>query len=1527
MENMKTPNRFVPYFPISLRSLSPKWAKRLTMPALASLLWMPAATEVRGATLSWSGGGGGNANWNNSANWGFVGTPGSGDTLIFPASQPNLLNTNNISGLTLNRIAFAGPGGGYDIRGNAFTLTNNIEATNSAGANIIENNIALAATDQVFEVTVSLTLDGILSGSVAVTKLGPGLLLYQGPADNTYSGTTRVNGGTLQLNVGGINAFGGPLIIGDGSGTACTVRLFKSAQLPDAQPVTVNLAGLLDLNNFSDSIGPLTMAGSTVSSGAGLLVLNGDLTVLASTATPQITGNLRFNGSMHVVTIGDSVPFYDLNLYANVSDTGGGLLFTNAAPSGTFARLLGNNSFTGPLIINNITLTGETPTAFGGTSAGTTVGSNGTLWLYQTGITNESLTMAGGATLVGQNGTTWAGPITLNGDVTMDCYPTLSTLEIVGAISGSGGINKIDQGIVRFSGNTGNTYGGNTLVSAGTLELNKVGTPGSGTAVPGPLTLGTNTTVRLFQPWQIYYPPTSLALTTTLNPYSVLDLNGNSDWLAQISLTGGQIKSGAGLLYLSGDITVVSNTNVNSSISGNLQLYAYHTATNNTVNNIGHNFSPDLVISANISSSSTNTLIKDGFGEVDLAGANNTYTGPTLVKAGALWVDYTNGLGNTNFPATVNNGGSLDLNNNVQVGLKPLVLNGNGWAFGALANFGNSTWAGNITLASDSTISSYSIGNIMTLSGAISGPGALITVGAGTVALSGSTANTYGGLTTVSSGTLLLNKPAYSNGAIPGNLDVFGTLRLAANEQIAESADVLLEGGSLFDFGVFFQSIDTLRGSGAITFGVNGYLEVGLNNGTSTYDGSMSGTGYTLGGYTVGKFGSGTFTMNGNNTFANGAEKVFTGGKLVVNGSQPQVTVLVNSGGTFGGSGTVGPINASGAVAPGNSPGVLTSSNLTFTASGNLVVELTGPTAGVGGYDQMNVRGTNALANATLTVIPAFTTPAAIGQTFTIINNDLTDPITGTFSGLPEGAGLSVNGYSFKISYVGGTGNDVVLTLTNLPGALAGTAVSFGNGNGSIDPNECDYLYVVVTNATGTPMTNIMATLSSTSPNVSVTQPVSPYANVPGNGKGTNSTPFQISTTTNFVCGTTVNLQLAVATASHGTFSVPITLTSGGPSLTSVRFDNNITTNVPDVGTIESTNVVGSWSGGPITKVGVSLWLGAPLDSDLTLTLISPSGTSVVLSSGNGAGANFGTGSADASRTTFDDAAGTSITAGTSPFVGSFQPQAPLSALIGTSPVGAWRLRIQDTGFFSLPDTLRNWSLFLYGTTCAAGSGLCLLCPNDMITGALGLGSAIQTNYCNFNGTPSTCGVPKVCPGTITGGLVPCDDYIFQNGPSDACITVTVEDDAPVNAMLATVYSGSYNPANSDKCVNYLADGGNIIQPSNPVQAFSFNVSSNATFVVNLIANVFSPVTPYKLWVSGGDCRPILNITPTGANKVQFDWTTAGAGFGLEGTNVLVTGATNWPPVTNVPVIVNSRFTVTNVPSVGNEFYRLHKAY
>jgi len=111
---------------------------------------------------------------------------------------------------------------------------------------------------------------------------------------------------------------------------------------------------------------------------------------------------------------------------------------------------------------------------------------------------------------------------------------------------------------------------------------------------------------------------------------------------------------------------------------------------------------------------------------------------------------------------------------------------------------------------------------------------------------------------------------------------------------------------------------------------------------------------------------------------------------------------------------------------------MLTSSNLIFRSSASdYFVELNGTTPG-SGYDQLKARGSVALSNATLHATLGF--QSAISNTFTIIDNDAAEAVTNTFNGLAEGATLNISGIPFRITYKGGSGNDVVLTqLIGLP--------------------------------------------------------------------------------------------------------------------------------------------------------------------------------------------------------------------------------------------------------------------------------------------------------------------------------------------------------------------------------------------------------------------------------------------------------------------------------------------------------------
>ncbi len=150
-------------------------------------------------------------------------------------------------------------------------------------------------------------------------------------------------------------------------------------------------------------------------------------------------------------------------------------------------------------------------------------------------------------------------------------------------------------------------------------------------------------------------------------------------------------------------------------------------------------------------------------------------------------------------------------------------------------------------------------------------------------------------------------------------------------------------------------------------------------------------------------------------------------------------TVSVANGGTLMGNGTADSIYlySGGIIAPGHSPGKLTATQ-TLTLSAGSIYQAQIQNATAGGYDQIQVSDPSRTTGQDVQIDPAAILDVSLypgyninkGDKFTIINNlqPSTQLVLGTFSGMPEGAQFTVGGITFSISYVGGDGNDVVLT-------------------------------------------------------------------------------------------------------------------------------------------------------------------------------------------------------------------------------------------------------------------------------------------------------------------------------------------------------------------------------------------------------------------------------------------------------------------------------------------------------------------
>jgi autotransporter-associated beta strand protein len=294
---------------------------------------------------------------------------------------------------------------------------------------------------------------------------------------------------------------------------------------------------------------------------------------------------------------------------------------------------------------------------------------------------------------------------------------------------------------------------------------------------------------------------------------------------------------------------------------------------------------------------------------------------------------------------------------------------------------------------------------------------------------------TLGGNVTIGTSSLTI-------GGSGGAVEIDGVLSGAGGLTIADTGTVTLATGSTttdtigmltFAGGSVATGAGTLQVSGVTatsTASIGGNLAMGAaktswnvaSNVVLTVSADVSGSAALV------TTGPGTLVLDDTNTYANGT--TVNKGTLIVNGSVLN-TVTVNKSGTLAGSGSTGPIvvNAGGTVAPGTpggATGTLSVGNTQLKPGSSFTVDLAGDAAGTG-YDQLIVSGTVNLSGAKLHVSVSGFTPA-LGQSFEIVSNDGTGQVVGTFSGLAEGAKLKVGGMTFQISYVGGDGNDVVLT-------------------------------------------------------------------------------------------------------------------------------------------------------------------------------------------------------------------------------------------------------------------------------------------------------------------------------------------------------------------------------------------------------------------------------------------------------------------------------------------------------------------
>ncbi len=1051
----------------------------------SGLVWLLADSTGHGATLRWTGGHPASIGWSAGANWSTGTPPADGDTLVFPAGAARLVNVNDIGVLDLVAIRFSGAGGGYNLSGSGVIVANGVIATNSTGANVVNlatitlagaagfrvefngatlrigSDIRLNGFNLSCHAVGDLELSGAITGAGSIFKFDPSTLTLSGLSGNTFSGDVVVNGGILAMNKSGGLAVPHRLIIGDGTGAAHSDQA-RNLRNDQVNQVTVGASGLWNLNGFVEEVSELVLnAGGDVETGAaGTLRLGVGAGVSATpSALPiadacRISGDVELLAGLHEFTVSEGGAFSTdpTELIVDADIHGIGALIKLGAGD---MLLSGNNDFAGLVAVNAGELRIAHSSALGSTLSGTVVNNDASLWLQGNVQTvGERLTLNSVGTdgpLPGRpalrasgTGNLWSGEVNFQRDSRVGVM-TNGFLGLSTSLAGPGSLIKEDTGDLLFSGSDLSGFSGNIFVNAGEFQLNHGFALATIPANFGVIVVGTSNgpphsaVLRNLSSYQVGVDiplAGTYAWPVVVNASGLWNLNGHADLTTFLTLhDGGDVVTGpngiiAILIGLLADAGPAPDFDV-ARISGRMLLRAaeFPVLVLPSDNPVGSR--SDLVIEAQIEGG--NGIVKSGGGDLRLDG-DNSFNGFVTVNNGILRAGHANALGVGLETVTVVSNSTLWLLGDVQMGDRPLLLDSDGYSSPAgnepaLKASGANSWAGSVHLARNSRVGVIG-GGTLELTGGIFGPGGLNKESPGMLTFSGAVPNTYSGRTTVSAGRLVLaknNGRAHFGGPLTvgdgvGSADA-DVVECASAGLAANSAVVDVERSGLL---LVSQeaSLGLVRGSGHLQ--VNAILDVGRSNGSGEISGPVTGPGV------INKYGAGALILSHTNTVAG---FVVFEGRILFAGDQPNSAVGLLGGAEIGGTGRIGPLLATeGIVKPGTvNPGELTTGNITARPSATFRMRLTGPQPGVD-YDRVRVHGTVNLGGAQLTVTPTFI--PSPGQVFVLVDNDGADAILGTFTGLEEGATLTLAGVPSTISYRGGIdGNDVTLSVQGPPPA------------------------------------------------------------------------------------------------------------------------------------------------------------------------------------------------------------------------------------------------------------------------------------------------------------------------------------------------------------------------------------------------------------------------------------------------------------------------------------------------------------
>ncbi len=760
-------------------------------------------------------------------------------TGVLTADATALLTTGNYTLLTgsqtqttgassINTLKITPTGASQSLDLATFNMTVNgilVTGTNAFSINsTLAGGTLVNATDLIIHQYNSggLTLNAGLTGAGMLTKAGTGTLTLGTLNANAMTGAITINAGTLSFSSVTAAAAGS---LGNGSTTAVNIRDGATLQ-------------------YTGATG--TISGAATTAGAHTYALTG--------------GNATIE-----VTTGATT----LTLDGAVSGAGG---FTKSG-TGTLS-LNGANTFTGPLIINQGTLSIVAADRIEDTVP-VTVASGAT---FNISAGNETIGSITGAGAILGGGT--ARTLTVGGNNTSTTFS--------GTLTGAAAnvFNKTGNGTLTVQLASATVWTGTGAVTAGTVRLNN----GNGLPSTGIWTMGNSA-----QP-------------------ALLDFNGFNASVGGLSFYGtasaissqGTVSLGAGIVTVTGTSTVNNNNNPQAALitGGTLNMTAARSFDVRDSTTVAAT-DAELLITSNWSGAAGG-ITKVGGGNLRITGTN-TMTGATAntFNSGITWLDYT-----VNNTAKIGTGGALTF------GGGTLVLTGNNGA-------ATSQTVAGLTLSSGSSVLTLNAGtgqtlalNLGSITRATSGGGIRFNLPTGTAsstngfvttqanvngilggyatATSGSVtgfATNSGGnivvltstakddVTTWSAGQYITDSSGFS-GSLGASLNI-NTLRFNA----AGPSTVTIGSGNTLqlDSGGILQTSNVTGGTslitgGALTSNTGNELIFTVDSATQRLEVASALTGATI----VTKLGTGTLRLSGTNT-TTGAVNLY-GGTLQVSG-------------------------------------------------------------------------------------------------------------------------------------------------------------------------------------------------------------------------------------------------------------------------------------------------------------------------------------------------------------------------------------------------------------------------------------------------------------------------------------------------------------------------------------------------------------------------------------------------------------------------------------------------------------------